>query len=114
MVDNLCKVLCTGAERRYGLLEKEWMGYSLGQCRYSYTMRLGADASYFMGVQPNADKLSEFWTTVRLDFNPAKIANYIEFDELYNALLAKCKYMDFKRFDVAVDRELYKIKILYN
>lgn len=110
-VDRLCRSLEFGACVEYGTLERDWMGYSPGQCRYNYTIRIDEGASYYLGVQPNADKPSEYWVTVRLDFNPAKVGQYVEFDALYYVLIVNCRWLDFKRFDVAVDYEVPRERV---
>lgn len=101
-LDPLIRDLRFGSGARYGELHKEWIGFRIMDFHYQFVIGAG-DESWYLGVQPNKDPPSEYWTTCKVEFNPNKVSHLKEFDAFYNYLIANCKYLDFKRFDVAID-----------
>lgn len=95
-----------GVGDRYGVLEKDWLGYGISAYHENFTIKC-ADGdkaeSWYWGVQPNRDSPNEYWTTCKLEFNPAKVGKSPQFDAFYCRLISNCKYIDFKQFDVAID-----------
>ncbi len=86
----------------YGTLIDDSLGWSMSDFRYKY--KLGAeDKTWFFGWQPVRDAPNAHWTTCKVEFNPAKVGKLIQFTEFYSFLIANCKYLEFKRFDVAMD-----------
>lgn len=81
---------------------KDWLGHGIAAYHENLTIGIG-DKSFYFGVQPNRDKPNDYWTTCKLEFNPAKVGGLPMFNAFYRRLIANCKYLDFKRFDVAID-----------
>jgi hypothetical protein len=67
------------------------------------TVELDDGNSFYMGVNANWEQRSEYAVTVRLEFNPAKVANHVVFKKLHHDIVFNAKYIDFKRYDLAVD-----------
>ena len=72
-------------------------------CSQNYTLQASTGDTFFMGVGVYGKAPSAYWETVKLEFNPAKVGQCSWFSALYNELIAAAKYVDFKRFDVAID-----------
>lgn len=106
VVSELEHYLRFGGGGRYGFLEKDWLGYGVSAYHENFTIKC-ADGdkveSWYWGVQPNRDPPNEYWTTCKLEFNPAKVGKSPQFDAFYCRLIANCKYLDFKKFDIAID-----------
>ncbi len=101
-LDPLLHQLRMGSGERYGELRGEWLKHRIMEFRYQFSIGVGKE-SWFFGVQPNKDSPSDYWTTCKVEFNPAKVGSLRQFNEFYSYLIANCKYLDFKRFDVAID-----------
>lgn len=101
-LDSLIHQLRFGSGERYGLLIKDWVGYRISDFHYQFTIGVN-EYSWYFGVQPNKDSPSEYWTTCKVEFNLNKVGDLSQFNEFYNYLIANCKYLDFKRFDAAID-----------
>lgn len=101
-LDPLLHQLRMGSGERYGEFRGEWMKYRIMEFRYQFTIGVDKE-SWFFGVQPNKDPPNDYWTTCKVEFNPAKVGNLVQFNEFYSYLISNCKYLDFKRFDVAID-----------
>lgn len=82
---------------------KFWIGHSPAVCTQNYTLSASNGTTFYLGVGVYGKAPSEYWETVKLEFNPAKIGACPWFNQLYSALIAAAKYVDFKRFDVAID-----------
>lgn len=84
-------------------VQKFWIGHSPSVCSQNYTLQASTGDTFFMGVGVYGKAPSAYWETVKLEFNPAKVGRCPWFSALYNELIAAAKYVDFKRFDVAID-----------
>lgn len=92
-----------GASGEYGLIKKQWLGYLPSTMHYNYSVELDCGESYYIGWGVYGAAPSQHWITVKLEFNPAKVGRELQFTELYNYLMYHTKYIDFRRFDVAID-----------
>ena len=87
----------------YGDVEKFWIGHHPAVCRNNYTLKADNGESWYFGVGQYAKSPSEFWEDVKIEFNPAKVGYSSWFAAFYDYLIGAAKYVDFKRFDVAID-----------
>lgn len=101
-VSSLLSSLRYGSGGAYGEVTRDWLGKRISDYHENLTIALDNGSSWYFGVQPNCDSPNEYWTTCKLEFNPVKVQS-VQFNEFYNRLIANCKYLDFKRFDVAID-----------
>ena len=90
---------------------KFWLGHHPAVCKHNYTLQTETGESWYMGVGKYGKANSEFWEDVKLEFNPAKVGASRWFGSLYDKLISEAKYVDFKRFDVAVDIPLARSKL---
>ena len=102
IVDKIVKVWNSGSDELCSVV-KFWIGHSPAVCSQNYTCKrvpaiLSIWVLVFMAPLP-----SDFGRLVKLEFNPAKVGSCHWFCALYNLLIAGSKYVDFKRFDVAID-----------
>lgn len=101
-VDKIAKVWNSGSDELCSVV-KFWIGHSPAVCSQNYTLQASTGDTLYMGVGIYGAAPSDFWETVKLEFNPAKVGSCHWFCALYNLLIAGSKYVDFKRFDVAID-----------
>ncbi len=101
-LDPLIHCFRFGSGAQYGELLKDWIGMRIMDFHYQFVLGVGEE-SWYLGVQPNKDAPNEHWTTCKIEFNPNKVANIRQFVEFYDYLIANCKHLEFKRFDVAID-----------
>lgn len=92
-----------GYGQMYGNLKSQRDSNRIGDFRYNYVFETADSESYFFGVQPNWEPPNKYSTVVKLEFNPAKIGCSQEFYFIHSRLLSIAKFVDFKRFDVAMD-----------
>ena len=102
IVDKIVKVWNSGSDELCSVV-KFWIGHSPAVCSQNYTLQASTGDTLYMGVGIYGAAPSDFWETVKLEFNPAKVGSCHWFCALYNLLIAGSKYVDFKRFDVAID-----------
>ena len=101
-VDRIVYVWNSGSDALCSV-QKFWIGHSPSVCLQNYTLQASTGDTFFMGVGVYGKAPSAYWETVKLEFNPAKVGRCPWFSALYNELIAAAKYVDFKRFDVAID-----------
>lgn len=101
-VDRIVHVWNGGSDALCSV-QKFWIGHSPSVCSQNYTLQASTGDTFFMGVGVYGKAPSAYWETVKLEFNPAKVGRCPWFSALYNELIAAAKYVDFKRFDVAID-----------
>lgn len=101
-VDRIVRIWNSGSSDFCDVV-KFWIGHSPAVCSQNYTLSTSNGCTFYMGIGVYGKAPSEFWETVKLEFNPAKVGNCPWFVSLYNSLIAAAKYVDFKRFDVAID-----------
>ena len=102
-LQGLLRRLSGGASRDYGVIAKDWFSTRVGGYKYNYSIELDKGVSYYLGVQRWNDAPSEYRVNIKLEFNPAKVGKYLEFNAFYNELLLLAHRVDFGRFDVAID-----------
>ncbi len=102
-VADLQHYLRLGSGSKYGVLAGDRLGYRISDYHENLTIHTDEDNSWYWGIQPNREAPNEYWTTCKLEFNPAKVGKSPQFDVFYCRLIANCKYIDFKQFDVAID-----------
>lgn len=101
-VDRIVHVWNSGSDALCSV-QKFWIGHSPSVCSQNYTLQASTGDTFFMGIGVYGKAPSAYWETVKLEFNPAKVGRCPWFSALYNELIAAAKYVDFKRFDVAID-----------
>lgn len=67
---------------------KFWIGHSPAVCTQNYTLSASNGMTFYLGVGVYGKAPSEYWETVKLEFNPAKIGACPWFNQLYSALIA--------------------------
>lgn len=101
-ISALCSCISSGASDRYGTCLKDWFSGKVGSYKYNYT--LGAEGeSWYLGVMRWDDRPSSYWCNIKVEFNPAKVSDLPAFTAFYDRLISCAKYLDFQRFDVAID-----------
>ena len=101
-VDRIVRIWNSGSSDLCDVV-KFWIGHSPAVCSQNYTLSASNGCTFYMGIGVYGKAPSEFWETVKLEFNPAKVGQCPWFNALYTALISVAKYVDFKRFDVAID-----------
>lgn len=109
-VDRIIRVWNSGSSG-YCDVVKFWIGRSPAVCSQNYTLSASNGCTFYMGVGVYGKAPSEFWETVKLEFNPAKVGQCPWFNALYTALISAAKYVDFKRFDVAIDLSVARARL---
>lgn len=87
----------------FGRIKFERPGYGIRNYHENLVIVVDTGESFYFAVRPNTDAPSEYWETCKVEFNPAKVGCCLQFMEFYNQLIEGCKWVDFKRFDVAID-----------
>ena len=111
-LNQLLKSLRFGSGAAYGDIERDWISGSISAYHENLTIRLENGASFYFACRPNSDSPNEYWETCKIEFNPAKIADSQQFDDFYKVLIANCKWIDFKKFDVAIDIPVDREKVM--
>ena len=101
-VDRIVKVWNSGSDE-FCSVQKFWIGHSPAVCSQNYILQASTGDTLYMGVGTYGAAPSAHWENVKLEFNPAKVGGCRWFGALYDFLIASAKYVDFKRFDVAID-----------
>lgn len=101
-IDAIVSYWNTGGSELGDIL-KCWIGHHPAVCRHNYTIQTETGESFYFGVGKYAKSPSAYWEDVKLEFNPAKVGHSRWFGAFYDRLIAAAKYVDFKRFDVAID-----------
>lgn len=102
-LDKILRVLNGGVSAEYGVVQKSFVGKMPYYCQMNYTIAVDSGDTYFLGIGKYADAPNEFWTNVKVEFNPAKLRYATQFHELYDRLIFISKHVEFGRFDVAID-----------
>ena len=102
-VNEIGRMLEFGASDIYGVLMKSFVGKSPGLCGLNYSIAVEDEESYYLGIGRYGAAPNEYWVECKVEFNPAKVDKSKQFTALYDRLLANAKYVEFKRFDVAID-----------
>lgn len=101
-IDGIVKYWNLGGSD-YGEVFKFWIGHHPAVCRNNYTVQSETGDTWYFGVGQYAKAPNEFWEDVKIEFNPAKVGGSKWFAAFYDTLIASAKYVDFKRFDIAID-----------
>lgn len=101
-VDKIVRVWNSGSDD-FCSVQKSWIGHSPAVCLQNYILQASTGDTFYMGVGIYGASPSALWENVKLEFNPAKVGGCKWFGALYDFLIASAKYVDFKRFDVAID-----------
>lgn len=102
VVDGIIRIWNSGSSELCDVV-KFWIGHSPAVCSQNYTLSASNGDTLYLGVGTYGKAPSEYWEDVKLEFNPAKVGSDPWFNALYNRLVGGAKYVDFKRFDVAID-----------
>lgn len=102
VVDGLVKKWNCGISA-YGDILKSWLGHHPAVCRHNYNISAENGETWYFGVGRYVGAPNEYWEDVKIEFNPAKVGKTAWFAEFYHLLVSSAKYIDFKRFDVAID-----------
>lgn len=111
-ISRILGVLCDGTGIFTGEIAKQWIGKSPGSMHYNYTITLQSGHSYFLGVGVTGTAPNSVTETVKVEFNPAKVGGDSQFLFVYKRLLSGCRYLDFGRFDVAIDIPVARDKFI--
>lgn len=101
-VDRIIAVWNSGSDD-FCSVKKFWIGHSPALCVQNYILEASNGDTFYFGIGMYGAAPSAHWETVKLEFNPAKVGGCSWFNALYNRLISVAKYVDFKRFDVAID-----------
>jgi len=85
---------------------KHWNSNSVGGFKENFTLTLDGGNSFYFAAYPNWIRSTDWANVARLEFNPAKVGNSIQFRYLHAYLLARSKKVQARRFDVAIDLPL--------
>jgi len=85
---------------------KHWNSNSVGGFKENFTLALDGGNSFYFAAYPNWIRSTDWANVARLEFNPAKVGNSIQFRYLHAYLLARSKKVQARRFDVAIDLPL--------
>lgn len=102
VVDAIIRTWNSGSSELCDVV-KFWIGHSPAVCSQNYTLSAGNGDTLYLGIGTYGKAPSEYWEDVKLEFNPAKVGSDSWFNALYIRLVSGAKYVDFKRFDVAID-----------
>ena len=111
-ISHILGVLCDGSSASTGEIAKQCIGRSPGSMHYNYTIALQSGHSYYLGFGVTGTAPNSFTETVKVEFNPAKVGNDAQFTYVYEWLLSGCRYLDFGRFDVAIDIPVARDKFI--
>lgn len=84
-------------------LVKSWRGYHPAVMQDNYTLQTEEGISFYLGFGTYGKDYSNDNTDAKLEFNPAKVGNSRWFKNLYQMLVCRSRFIDFRRFDVAID-----------
>lgn len=84
-------------------LVKSWHGYHPALMQDNYTLQTEQGISFYLGFGTYGKDYTSNNMDAKLEFNPAKVGNSAWFKNLYHLLVQRAKFVDFRRFDVAID-----------
>ena len=90
-------------DRFYCDLVKSWRGYHPAVMQDNYTLQTEEGISFYLGFGTYGKDYTTTSTDCKLEFNPAKVRNSQWFINLYHMLVYNSKFIEFRRFDVAID-----------
>lgn len=82
---------------------KSWHGYHPALMQDNYTLQTEQGISFYLGFGTYGRDYTSNNMDAKLEFNPAKVGNSAWFKNLYYLLVQRAKFIDFRRFDVAID-----------
>lgn len=95
----------------------QWVSGKLSVCRYNYSFEVqdcfGDSQSFWIGFQPNWKKYNGQVTFGRVEFNPSKVGDLLEFQGTYLKILSLVDKINIKpiRFDLAIDIPVDRSKV---
>ena len=93
----------SGHRDDYGVISRQWFSARVGCYKQNFTIALDNDNTYYLGVQKWDDAPNEYRVNIKLEFNPNKVSGCTAFNSFYDRLLAICFWVEFGRFDIAID-----------
>lgn len=95
--------LWTIDDHTYCDLVKSWRGYHPALMQDNYTLQTEDGISFYLGFGAYGKDYTSNHMDAKLEFNPAKVGNSRWFKNLYQMLIQRARFVDFRRFDVAID-----------
>lgn len=91
----------------------QWESKKLPTCRYNYSIEVYDNNSFYIGFSPNWRKEEYNMVWGRVEFNPAKLIDDLQFISIYQELLSyiPTKLMMPIRFDLAIDIPISRDKV---
>lgn len=90
----------------------QWVSNKLSVCRYNYSFDLDDNKSFWVGFQPNWKKSQNDVSFARIEFNPSKVCDSLEFISVFNSLkVASSLRFEPLRFDLAIDFPVARDKV---
>lgn len=95
--------LWTIDDHTYCDLVRSWRGYHPALMQDNYTLQTEDGITFYLGFGTYGKDYTSWSMDAKLEFNPAKVGNSRWFKNLYQMLVQRSKFIDFRRFDVAID-----------
>lgn len=95
--------LWTIDDHTYCDLVRAWHGYHPAVMQDNYTLQTEDGISFYLGFGAYGKDYTSNHMDAKLEFNPAKVGNSRWFKNLYQMLIQRARFVDFRRFDVAID-----------
>jgi hypothetical protein len=82
-------------------------------CHYQYNIDLDHGNSFWIGFEPNWKKFDGYVKYGRVEFNPAKVSEDLQFQSLYGELMScvSCGFAKGVRFDLAIDMPIARDRV---
>lgn len=78
--------------------------FAVSAYRHNFTVECENGHTFWIGLAPNSEKITNKFKTVTVEFNPCKVGEELTFISNYKKLLNVSKFVpEIKRFDLAID-----------
>ena len=78
--------------------------FAVSAYRHNFTVECENGHTFWIGLAPNSEKITNKFKTVTVEFNPCKVGEEFTFISNYKKLLNVSKFVpEIKRFDLAID-----------